>query len=214
MSLIDDQRALVKCLKRLIHQPVSTVLRDKEFQRFHADRNRFNDYQVTKLVEQPPYYPRAPIYKDNLGRTWVEETIGVKYHVPAGEWLDNLLLYGKRKKERFSRKFLLDTSLPGYSGATSEMVVARSGQRIVSGELMETFNFGEAGALSSFSGVVPIIHTKVTEAGLHYKFDIAPHEEFGHARYKCYPAGPVTIVDLSDLIDQAVVRVGDLWGGK
>ena len=209
MSFHDEQRALVTCLKRLWGASTAEVLRDQEFRNYSGMRNRFNDYQVTKLTEQAPYSVHAPIYKDNLGRKWEEVTVGIKYHVPAGDWAENAIRFGKSKKERFSRKFLCEALLPGYEGATYEMIVSKSGTRIVSGELMETFNFGEANARSSVSGKV--FGQQVMAPGVHFKFDMAPHDEYGYGHYKSFPANyPVKIIDFADLVEMGAVSRWDV----
>ena len=218
MSFLQEQRALAKCLNRLKSKPVSEVLADEEFRLFHKHRNKFNDFQVTKLIEQAPYKTISPIFKDNLGRIWREETVGVAYH--TDKWSLNpfkilsdegqtLRKWGREKKNRYSRKFLLESPLPGYEGTAFEMIIKRNGTRIISGEKMETFNFGESTLRSSISGKIKDI--QLMEAGLHYKFDIAPHLEYGYMDYMCYPANPVRIVDMIDLYDSGDLDLKSLF---
>ena len=218
MSFNQDQRDLVNCLNRLKSRPLPELLNDPEFRRFNRKRNMFNDYKVTKLIEQAPYNPGAPIFKDNLGRIWKEEVIGSKYQTDKcslnpykiladeGQALRKL---GKEKKGRFSRKFILPTTLPGYSSAAFEMVVHRNGQRIVSGEKMETFNFSRSIARSSFSGKTA--DHQLFESGLHYTFDIAPRLRFGHSDIECFQAKPVRIIDMSDLFENGDLDLKKLF---
>jgi len=224
MSLLTDRKAAAECIVRLRTKAVSQVLLDDEFKHFHQMRNvLFNDYEVTKLIEQPPYNVVRPIYKDQNGRIWVEETIGVKYHVRKKDWTVNpfkmftddgqtLRKWGREKKNRFSRKFLMASPLPGHEGASAEMIIKRDGTRIVSGPLMETFNYGVATARSSWSGRAAGV--QMAEAGLHYKFDIKPHEEWGSSSYKVRDAKPVRIVDMVDLFESGDLDFKALMASK
>ncbi len=218
MSFNQDQRDLVKCLNRLKRSPLEDLLNDAEFRRFNRKRNMFNDYKVTKLIEQAPYSPGSPIYKDNLGRIWKEEVTGSNYQ--SDKWSLNpykilsdegqsIRKLGKEKKSRFSRKFILPTTLPGYSSAAFEMVVHRNGHRIVSGEHMEAFNFSRSIARSSFSG--KNADHQLFESGLHYTFDIAPRLRFGHSDYECFQAKPVRIIDMSDLYESGDLDLKSLF---
>lgn len=198
---------------------VIQVLEDEEFRHFHKIRNSFNDYQVTKLIEIAPYSPISPRYKDQLGRIWTEETIGVQYH--THKWSLNpykiladegqtLRKWGKDKKNRFSRKFLMNANLPGCQGAAYEMIVHRSGSRISGGEYMETFNFGLSTARSSFSGRLGSL--QLVDPGTHYKLDIAPHNRFGHSDYKCVSSRfKVQIVDMVDLFESGDLDLKSLF---
>lgn len=218
MSFNQDQRDLVKCLKRLQSRPLKEVLEDPDFRRFNRKRNMFNDYKVSKLIEQAPYNPGAPIYKDNLGRIWKEEIQGSNYQ--KDKWSLNpykiladdrktMRNLGREKKSRFCRKFILPASLPGYSSAAYEMVIHRNGHRIVSGEKMESFNFSVSTARSSFSGKSS--DHQIFETGLHYTFDVAPRLRFGHSDYECFQAKPVRIIDMSDLYESGDLDLKKLF---
>lgn len=178
----------------------------------------FNDYKVTKLIEQAPYQPGAPIFKDNLGRIWKEVVIGRKHQID--KWSLNpykiltdegqaLRKLGKEKKSRLSRKFILPTTLPGYSSAAYEMVVHRNGQRIVSGEKMEAFNFSKSLVRSSFSGKTA--DYQLFESGQHYTFDIAPRLRFGYSDFEPFQAKPVRIIDMSDLYENGDLDLKSLF---
>jgi len=205
------QRDLVACLKRLQYTAVPKVVRDEEFMDFHRNRNvYFNDYSVTTLTELPPYSLTAPRYKDQMNRIWTEVLIGVKYHVPKGKWGENMRKLGAFRKNRFSRKFLMNDPLGGFVGPASEMIVKKNGNRIWNGELMETYNFGVSTARSSFGGV-SIFGKQAINAGAHYRFDMAPHDFDGYTKYKTKePASSVRIYDLPDLIDMGKVKIEDI----
>jgi hypothetical protein len=178
----------------------------------------FNDFKVTKLIEQAPYNQGAPIYKDNLGRIWKEEVIGSNYQIDKwslnpykllAEEGQTLKRLGKEKKKRLSRKFILPTSLPGYDSAAYEMVIHRNGQRIVSGERMEMFNFARPLNKAAFSGKSS--DYQLFESGLHYSFDIAPRLNSGYSEFECFQAKPVRILDMSDLYENGDLDLKKLF---
>jgi len=202
--------ALSACLNRLKHKPVKEVLEDEEFQFFHQNRNFFNDTKTRVLTQIPPYGNlKNPVYRDEYGRKWTEERIGVIYHTSR---ITDVLRLGKYVQEREARKFLLPYELPGYKGCSSEMIIKRNGQRDGTTQYMETFNFGPAGARSTFSGI-SLGGKVLVDPGLHYKFDVAPHEEFdGYKSYQPYlkPPAPVRIIDVYDLIKQGRVQESEI----
>ena len=169
---------LVECLNRLKNVSNEKVLQDETFQFFHKHRNFFN-YKASPtgltLTEK-----KDGTFVDNHKRVWKELTYGNAYHHPYGK---NKRAYGgvtdyprhlydvwvREPKDRFSRKFISQDQRSiklGYSeGCEFEMIVHRSSYRIVSGNFMETYNFGPTAFRSSIG------------EGLHKKFDINPHEK-------------------------------------
>ncbi|GEM_PF-2770726 len=216
MSYIEEQTKLSSCLKRLQSAPVAEILADREFQYFNKWRNRFSDRQTHKLIQLPPYNPATPKFKDELGRIWHEVIDSSQMHSDKWNWNPYTILADKgqslrnserNKKQRTCRKFIREAELPGYVGAETEMVIARNGNRMISGDRMEIFRFASSGQLSNRSQ-----HGgNVSSDGLHAKFDIAPRQKFGHQAIMCYPAPPVRIVDFVDLLDSNEVDLKNMF---
>ncbi|MBP6311702.1 MAG: hypothetical protein KA408_05490 [Flavobacteriales bacterium] len=216
MSYIEEQTKLSACLKRLLSSPLSEILADQEFQYFNKWRNRFSDRHVHKLIQLPPYNPATPKFKDELGRTWYEVIDSAQLHSDKWNWNPYTILADKgqslrkserNKKYRSHRKFIREADLPGYVGAESEMVIARNGNRVVSGDQMEIFRFASSGQMNNR----PVRSGSVSGDGLNAKFDIAPRQKFGHQAIMCYPAPPVRIIDFIDLLESNEVDLKNMF---
>jgi len=186
-----DKVKLVACLKRLQRSSVHTVVNDEEFLYYHKNRNGFNVSGVNWLKANLSNLTSGQHrYTDNHGRVWIEERIGIKYHVPAENWPSDAF---RDVKNRYARKFLLMDNLPGWHGASSEMIIHQSGSRIVRGPYMETYNYGVSGFMSTFNP------GWVGNVGPHKLFDVDPHKAKGYGYYMNRAANAVVIHDLKDL---------------
>ncbi len=196
MNVQLNRRALAECLQRLRNADSETIAKDEEFQFFHKNRNFFNTLGQEGTREKISELTQIDdkTYTDQYNRKWTEILIGIMYHRPffgkgydfkIKEKVEFMTDFMKPRSERYSRKFICPDPFmknTAYDGGCEFEIIVRAGFRDVSGEFMETYNFGK----TSFTS---------TAIGLHGKFDVNPHKLSPVYVTDHYPSLKMTIRD-------------------